>query len=61
MKDLINNLLLEWTIEEVVNTINSNDINDIFEFYVDLFYEADITLNNEMLSYLKNEIKERGM
>lgn len=61
MKDLINELLLEWSIEEVVNTINSNDINDIFEFYVDLFYEADITLNNEMLSYLKNEIKERGI
>lgn len=61
MKDLINNLLLEWSIEEVVNTINSNDINDIFEFYVDLFYEADITLNNEMLSYLKNKIEERGM
>ena len=61
MKDLINELLLEWSIEEVVNTINSKNIDDIFEFYVDLFYEADITLNNEMLSYLKNEIKERGI
>lgn len=53
-------LLIDW-LDYAIEAVGNSSLDNIINYFIDICNEADIKLDEESISYLKNEIKERGM
>lgn len=52
-------LIIDW-LDYAIEAVGDS-LDNIINYFIDICNEADIKLDEESISYLKNEIKERGM
>ena len=57
-EEFLRKLLIDWPVDYMVEEHHISSIDDLIECYCSICSEADITLDNESITYLRKRLEE---